>query len=610
MHTKRQWLKNLQPNDQSNSMPHQHEETGFPMLLPVLIRLKVSTGCRTLVGEKVTAKVQLPVKVVMLLTARSHATDVVAIMIRNANTLMKSVTGVKNIGHIARMCRAKQRSQGKNNVAHVSDGDEPTEDHTLGLFGIYSANADMNGVSGCKAIKVNVTLGNEIVPMQLDTGAAVSIISENTYSRVLQKYPLQTSSITLKSYTGDLIPIAGKADIPVTYGEQHFTLPVVVACGERAALLGRDWMQQIKLDWKSIFSVMSGATSDMHQLMGKYAHLFRNDGSTIQRHTETLKLKPEQNPVYQKVRPVPYALRELVENEIDRLESAGVLYRFDNSEWASPTENVPKMENGKMSVRVCGDYKLVNVTIEDDKYPLPTAQDLFANLAHKGKKPTVFSILDLSGAFNQLEVDEKSSPLLTRNTHKGLYRTRRLAYGVKTAPSVFQARMDKILAGIKNVMCFVNDILVTGNTEQEHLKTLEQVLQMLDQYNVRLNKAKCQFMKSQVQYLGHTVNANGIQSVQDKVEAIWKAPPPTNITELQSFLGVVQYYAKFVPNLSTVFHPLYERLKADVEWSWDSSCDEAFNQCKRLLSSETVLTTMEASHSFLPWMQARMESEL
>ena len=93
----------------------------------------------------------------------------------------------------------------------------------------------------------------------------------------------------------------------------------------------------------------------------------------------------------------------------------------------------------------------------------------------------------------------------------------------------------------------------------------------------------------------HTVNANGIQPIQDKVKAIRKAPPPTNITELQSFLGVLQYYVKFVPNLSTVLHPLYERLKAGVEWSWDSSCDEAFNQCKSLLSSETVLTHYDGS---------------
>ena len=90
-----------------------------------------------------------------------------------------------------------------------------------------------------------------------------------------------------------------------------------------------------------------------------------------------MKLKPEQSAVYQKARPVPYALRELVEKEINRLESSGVLYRVDNSKWASPTVNVPKVKNGKMSVHICGYYKLLNATIGDDKYPLPTAQDLF-----------------------------------------------------------------------------------------------------------------------------------------------------------------------------------------------------------------------------------------
>ena len=148
------------------------------------------------------------------------------------------------------------------------------------------------------------------------------------------------------------------------------------------------------------------------------------------------------------------------------------------------------------------------------------AQDMFAKLAHNGKTPKVFSILELGGAFNQLEVDEKSPPLLALNTHKGLYRTRHLAYGVKPAPSVFQMTMDNILTALKNVMCFIDDILVTGNSEREHLKTLDEVMQRLDMHNVRLNKTKYRFVKSEVTYLGHTVNANGIQSIQNKVEAI------------------------------------------------------------------------------------------
>ena len=118
-------------------------------------------------------------------------------------------------GHIARMCRAKQNSR-HNSVAHVSDGDESDDDETLTLHGVYSADADTNDVSGCKGISVKVTLGCEIVPMQLDTGAAVSIIPGATYRKDLSKYPLQASNIALKSCTGDAIPLAGKVYIPVS----------------------------------------------------------------------------------------------------------------------------------------------------------------------------------------------------------------------------------------------------------------------------------------------------------------------------------------------------------------------------------------------------------
>ena len=211
-------------------------------------------------------------------------------------------------------------------------------------------------------------------------------------------------------------------------------------------------------------------------------------------------------------------------------------------------------------------------------------------LPTKEKYLSVFSLVDLSGAYNQLEVEEKSAPLLTLNTHKWLYHTLHLAYGVKTAPSIFQKTMDQILSGIENVMCFVDDILLTSDSESEMVRLLDQVLTRLRQHNVRLNKAKCQFFKSKVQYLGHILSAEGIQPIQDKVEAIKLAPPPTNLTELQSFLGMVNYYGKFIPNLSSVLHPLYDLLKAGVKWSWDAACESSFKKCKKLLSDETVLT--------------------
>jgi hypothetical protein len=96
-------------------------------------------------------------------------------------------------------------------------------------------------------------------------------------------------------------------------------------------------------------------------------------------------------------------------------------------------------------------------------------------------------------------------------------------------------------------------------------------------------------------YLGHLVSARGIQPIRSKVETITKAPVPQNLTELQSFLGIVQYYARFVPNLSSLLHPLYDRLNAGVKWTWDHECERAFNMCKEVLSSNTVLTHYDVS---------------
>ena len=131
------------------------------------------------------------------------------------------------------------------------------------------------------------------------------------------------------------------------------------------------------------------------------------------------------------------------------------------SEWASPAVHVPK--ETKDSVRVCGDYKKVNELLEDDGYKLPNVQEMLAKLSEGGNQPQVFSLLNLAGAF-QLLLDEESCKLLKLNTHKGLLSTKRLCFGIKTAPSIFQATMDKI--------CYVDDVLIATHNKEDHVKVL------------------------------------------------------------------------------------------------------------------------------------------
>ena len=159
-----------------------------------------------------------------------------------------------------------------------------------------------------------------------------------------------------------------------------------------------------------------------------------------------------------------------------------------------------------------------------------------------------------------------------------------------SAPALFQKLMDTVLQGIPGVICYINDILLSSADESTHMATLEAVLARLQQHGFRLRKDKCKFLTPAVDYLGHIVNAEGVQATPEKVEAICQAPAPTNVTELHSLLGLVNYYGRFVPNLATILHPLNSLLKTDVKWNWTEECSQAFAQVKKNLTSAPVLT--------------------
>ena len=227
----------------------------------------------------------------------------------------------------------------------------------------------------------------------------------------------------------------------------------------------------------------------------------------------------------------------------------------------------------------------INSMLEIDQYPLPKPEDLFATLAG-GKK---FTTLDLSHAYNQLELDEGSRKFVTINTHRGQYRYRRLPFGVASAPAIFQKTMDTILQGMSKVTCYLDDILITGATESEHLNNLEEVLRRLREHGVHLRREKCRFMQSSVEYLGHRIDREGLQTTDGKLRAIAEAPSPQNVQELRTFLGLQNYYGRFIPNMSSLVHPLNKLLYKQARWSWSKDCEKDFEDAKRELVSSKVL---------------------
>lgn len=481
------------------------------------------------------------------------------------------------IGHISRMCRNKQTHYVEQE-AHEYDDDE--ENAMLGVRSVFTASSNKRG------IKVHVKLEGKGLDMLLDTGADATLVSEVFYEECLSHLPLEECFQRLSTFTGERIPTLGQVNVNARYEQQTAKLPLVIVKGDRPALLGRDWLDTIRLNWGEIFAVKAAggvSVPGVEAVLQRHKAVFGEGPSIIKEFKASIRVKSDAQPICRKARPVPYSLREPVEKELDRLEAMGIISKTDRSEWASPIVIVPKADK---SIRICGDYKVtINQSVEEETYPLPNTEDLFATLA--GGK--LFTKLDLSHAYQQLQLDKDSEKYLTVNTHRGLYVYHRLAYGVSSAPSIFQGVMDQILQGLDHVTCFLDDILITAGSEKEHLKKLDEVLSRLEKYGVRVKRAKCKFMESRVEYLGHIVDSEGLHPTDEKVEALVRAPSPTNVSELRSFLGLLNYYGRFLKGLSTLLQPLHALLKKESPWKWTPECEDAFTKTKRLLLKSKVV---------------------
>ena len=205
----------------------------------------------------------------------------------------------------------------------------------------------------------------------------------------------------------------------------------------------------------------------IEQLLQKYGDVFREELGTMQNIKAELKVMTGAKPRFHRPRSIPFALKEAVERELKRSENLCIICKVTHSTWAAPILPIMKADG---SVRVCGDYKVtVNQSLDVDQYPLPKPEDLFATVAN-GR---VFSKLDLSQAYQQMLLDEESKKYVTINTHLGLYQYTRLPLGVASAPAMFQKAMDMILQRLPGVICYIDDILVSGRTEEEQFFRLE-----------------------------------------------------------------------------------------------------------------------------------------
>ncbi len=240
--------------------------------------------------------------------------------------------------------------------------------------------------------------------MEVDTGATLSVMSEDTYQTLWPtdaRPPLQPSTAQLSTYTGECILVLGQITLRVSFQQQNHILSLLVVPGTGPALLGRDWLEKMKLDWQNIHLLKQVMPQlSIQQVLDRYPAVFNGEFGEIAGPTVTLHVDSSKQPRFFRVRPVPYSLRTKVEEELTLLQNQDVTKPVSFSEWAAPIVPVVKP---KGKIRICGDYKLtVNTVSMTDPYPLLRIEDIFASLA--GGK--TFTKLDLENAYQQVPLTE------------------------------------------------------------------------------------------------------------------------------------------------------------------------------------------------------------
>ncbi|UYV70851.1 hypothetical protein LAZ67_8000851 [Cordylochernes scorpioides] len=254
------------------------------------------------------------------------------------------------------------------------------------------------------------------------------------------------------------------------------------------------------------------------------------------------------------------------------------------SPFSSPVTLVTKRDKTK---RFCIDYRKVNEVISSDIHPLLRIEDILDRLA----RAKYFSTADVSSAYWQVPIHPDSRPLLAFATIDGLYQPTRLPFGLKTSPQIYERTINQVLQGhgLDCVAHYFDDFVIYSETLEEHQEHLRRFFAFCDAENLQLNLTKCEFFRQTIEFLGYTITAGTTTPLIRNTDVIHAIPPPNNRKTLQSFLGAVNVYNKFIPDYARLRTPLNNLLKKDVTWDWDDKCQKAFTSLKESLTQHPVL---------------------
>jgi putative transposase len=294
--------------------------------------------------------------------------------------------------------------------------------------------------------------------------------------------------------------------------------------------------------------------------------------------------KPTARPPY---RMSQYETEEL-KKQIEELLQHGFI-QMSSSPFAAPVLFVKKKDK---ALRLCVDFRLLNLNTIKNAFPLPVIEDLFMKIGNT----KVFSKLDLMSGYFQIRVDPKDEEKTGFVTPFGHYHWKVMPFGVVNGPATFQSFMNQILGDTPNVLVYLDDILIYSHTKEEHEKDVKRVLQILRDNKLIAKKKKCEFFKNTLEFLGHTITPNGIVPNDAKIKAIIDWPKPMNAKDAMKFMGLCNYYRKFVQGFSKISSPINEFMAEHCQWG--EKQDQAFRILKEKLTTSPILVLPDFNKEF------------
>ena len=381
------------------------------------------------------------------------------------------------IGHIAKVCLQRRV------VREITDNCEDNHDvNSIHEHNGHEGNVRVLGISKDVCARPSITCHVHIngidIPMLVDTGSDVTLLNVNLFDKYFVREALLPCHTMIKSYSQDNVAVLGSFPTTISYKGRNTKANILVVA-KGTSLIGKDVIHGLGLqvDGKTMschaisnITIPSTAPTPTastpvpdsefeREVHNKFPNLFSAGLGKIKGFRHKIKIKPEVKPVQQPLRRVPFAVRDKVAGELQHLQDEGVIEAVNEaSDWVSPTVIAWKKNGG---VRLCVDLRKVNDAVVVEKHPLPNIEEMFTEL----RNAKYFSKLDLKSAYHQLELDESSRAFTTFITHKGLFRYKRVCFGLASAPSCFQRVMSSVLKGLDGVLCFIDDIIVFGKNK-------------------------------------------------------------------------------------------------------------------------------------------------